>query len=180
MALYNIHNDKLVIEPEILAVPELRKIWDRNKDKSLAEAELCFIWYVCDYKSPYQIYPESTRADEVRKDFMRGFKSWKPDKEVNEAMDKYIKLNMSKSLRLAMATKEVALKLAEYFENIKDFSETDDNGKPVYNIQEIIKNLSSIGTVIESLDKLDDRVKKEKEKDNIRGGGEAGAYEDSQ
>ena len=64
-----------------------------------------------------------------------------------------------------------------YFENI-DFLEIGENGKPLYNAKDVAINLEKVGSIVESLDKLENKIKKEIKTDSrVRGGGDIGLYE---
>ena len=54
----------------------------------------------------------------------------------------------------------------------------DDNGKPVYTAKDVAYNLEKVGTIVDSLDKLETRIKKEvRTESRVRGGGDIGMYE---
>ena len=75
------------------------------------------------------------------------------------------------------AAKGASDKLAGYFENI-DFLKVDDNGKPIYTAKDVAVNLEKVGSIVESLEKLETRIKKEvKTNSRVRGGGEIGMFE---
>ena len=51
-------------------------------------------------------------------------------------------------------------------------------GKPLYNAKDVASNLEKVGRIVESLDKLENKIKREVKSDSrIRGGGEIGLYE---
>jgi hypothetical protein len=80
-------------------------------------------------------------------------------------------------MRLMKAAKGAADKLALYFENI-DFLEMGSNGRLLYNAKDVAINLEKVGRIVESLDKLENKIKREIKTDSrVRGGGEIGLYE---
>lgn len=181
MRLFDILNGKLVInQPEVLAIPEFNIIWDRDQDedKVTAMKELSYITFLCDdsINNPYRSYKEGEREAVLRKDFIRD-KKWKPDKKVENAIEKYKKAVQTTNSRLLKSAKNAADKLAEYFDMI-DFNEMDNYGKPVFSAKELSSNLAAVGNIVKSLTQLEDMVRKEQlESNTIRGGGEIGYYE---
>ena len=47
----------------------------------------------------------------------------------------------------------------------------DENGRLIYQAKDLVANLSKMGDVVEGLDKLEELVKKQAEKDNPNRGG---------
>ena len=181
MKLYDIVNGKLVIsQPNVLAIPEFKVIWDRDKDEDKEQAmrELTYMTFLCDesINNPYRAYKEGEREDVLLKDFIKNPK-WKPDKQILEAIKKYKEVVQTTNSRLLKAAKNAADKLSEYFYMI-DFKEIDSNGKPVFSAKDLSSNLASVGSIVKSLGMLEDMVKKEQlDTTTIRGGGEIGYYE---
>lgn len=167
MGLFNLRNNMVQIEPEILLIPEVKVLWDRDssKDKIRAYKELSYIYFLYDFKSPYQNVDEQHRELEVKKDFLKDEK-YPIDKDFQNAIDKYINLQITPSLRLLNAARGAQEKLTTFF---KDKGTDDKN---------YTSNLEKIGKIIESIDKLEERVKKEiKTDEKIRGGGSIGDRE---
>lgn len=180
MKAFDIQGDQVTFTAEFLAVPEFKAIWDRDKKKGKGSAikELSYVAFLCDNTiyNPYRGYSEEARSEELIKDFI-GDESWKPDREVQEAVDKLHGLLETTSSRLLRSSKIAADKLGVYFETI-DFTLMDDNGKPIYSARELASNLSAMGNIVKSLKVLEDQVKKEQLDDNItRGGFEIGDFE---
>ena len=112
----------------------------------------------------------------MAEDFMKD-KKYVPDKDISEAIGFYKRLRETTSMYVLEKAKGAVYKLADYFDCI-DFKETDDMGRPVYSAKDVSANLEKVGKIVESLDKLEDKVRKEiKTAENIRGGGEIGDYE---
>ena len=178
MGLFDLKEGQIVLHPDSLALPPFKRIWNRDKGKGKEKAtkEIAYIYYVTDFKSPYSIYPEDRRKTLVAEDFMKDIK-YKPDKDVIEAIGFYKKLRETTSMYVLEKAKSAVYKLADYFDNI-DFKETDEVGRPIYSAKDVSANLEKVGKIVESLDKLEEKVRKEiKTTENIRGGGEIGDYE---
>ena len=177
-SLFDIKGGHIVLNAESLAIPIFNKIWKRDKSKSKDKAtrEISYIFFMCDFNSPYMAYPSNKRREIILKDFMKDEK-WKEDKDIEEAKIRYVEFQETHTMRLMKAARGASDKLANYFETI-DFLKTDDNGKPLYNAKDVAINLEKVGNIVDSLDKLENRIKKEIKTDSrVRGGGDIGLYE---
>jgi len=166
------------LNPDILAIPEFSEIWNADKTKVKAKAmkEITYIYMMADFNSPYAVFPISKRTKEVKKDIL-GSEDAKIEKRILEGIEKYKKFQETPSMYLLEKTKIAIYKMADYFEGV-DFMQTDDTGRPVYNAKDVAANLEKIGKIIESFDKVEEKVKKEvKSESRIRGGGTEGIYE---
>ncbi len=179
MGLFDLRDNKIVLDPEKITIPEFLVIWkeDKSKDKIKAERLLTYIYFLCDYNSPYAIYPENERKNILIEDYMKEYKKEIKKSSMLNAIEKYKAFQQTTSMKLLEAAKVACNKLSDYFHGV-DFKELDEDGKPVYNAKDVALNLKSIGGIIESLNKTTDQVKKEiTSSSKIRGGGEAGDYE---
>lgn len=162
MSIFSLENHAIVIDPALLPIPEFKVLWDRDKDKNKANAykELCFVYYVADYKSPYNNIEEELREDRVKEDYIRD-EDWKADAYVLDAIEKYKMLQETPTMRLLQSAKVATAKLASYF---REASPED---------KQYTSNLDKLGKIVESIDKLEQKVKLEQASDvRIRGGGE--------
>jgi len=168
------------MNPQALAIPEFRYLWDRDDDidKDNAVREISYIVFLCDESlaNPYRSYKEGDRERVLMKDFIKD-KKWKVDKHILAGIDKFIEATQTTNSRLLKAAKNAAEKLAGYFDMI-DFNEIDKDGKPMYSARELASNLAAVGNIVKSLHQLEEMVKKEQlESNTVRGGGEIGFYE---
>lgn len=166
------------LNPDILAIPAFEEIWkaDKTKLKAKAMKEITYIYMMADFNSPYAVFPVLKREPEVRKDIL-GSKDAKIEKRVVEGIKKYKSFQETPSMYLLEKTKTAIYKMADYFETV-DFNQFDDTGRPVYSAKDVAANLEKIGKIIESYDKVEEKVKKEvKSESRIRGGGTEGQYE---
>ena len=71
--LFDLKDRKVTFSSQALLIPELKVIWDadKTKDKSKAVTKLSYIYFLCDFKSPYvlSVPPESLKST-VGRDFM--------------------------------------------------------------------------------------------------------------
>lgn len=175
---YNSLNKSLEInEPEILLVKEFKALLDRDKTKhkDRVTKELSYIYLAIDWKSPYNQYSEQERHDEAIND------SGLTEAEFNdpifrEACRKYRNLQESnKSVKLLEAAKRAADQFVDYFDIIVDLNERDQNGKPIFSAEKVMKEMAALHKVHEELVTLENQVKKElTEQSTIRAGATEG------
>tara|TARA_R100001198_G_C5217703_1_gene200887 strand:- start:742 stop:1281 length:540 start_codon:yes stop_codon:yes gene_type:complete len=177
MDLLTINDNVAIPSPYTLTITEFDKLVKRDKSKSKATAtkELAYVYFFCDYASPFSVYEQSVRVDEVKLSVF-GETKWTPDSAVEAACAKYKKLKETSAVRLLIAAKESVVKLENYFKDI-DLTLADDNGRPIFAAKDLVANLSKMGDVINGISKLEDLVKKEKQvQSSNRGGVETNKY----
>jgi hypothetical protein len=170
MGLFDYKDHKIVLNPDAIAIPPFRKLWDRDKSKTKHKAtqELTYIYFMYDFKSPYNIYQENDRKSRVMGDYMKD-PGWKPDAAVKVAIDEYNDFQRTYSMRFLESARGLADKLSSYFDEV-DFHATDESGKLLYSAKDAVSNLKQVGDVIESLDKVEEKVRTEVDsKSKIRG-----------
>lgn len=172
----NVNNRLEINEPEILLIKEFKTLYDRDKSKNKSQLwkELTYIYLAIDWKSPYSQYTELERHQEALSD------SGITEEEFNdplfrEACRKYRSLQDSnKSIKLLNAARNAADQFAEYFETIIDLNERDQNGKPIFSAEKVMKEMAQLSKVHEQLTILESQVKQEME---IQTGTRAGVSE---
>jgi acyl-CoA reductase-like NAD-dependent aldehyde dehydrogenase len=135
----------------------------------LSIPELAYVFYMCDHTSPFAVYDEEKRKEEVIKSVFKETKKLKWS-VINAACDKYKELTETSAVKLLKSARASVTKLEKYFRNI-DLALVDDNGKPIYSAKDLVANLSKMGDVIAGLSKLEDLVKKEEQVTNANRGG---------
>ena len=161
----NVNNRLEINEPEILLIKEFKALSDKDKTKTKTQLwkELTYIYLAIDWKSPYSQYLEQERHEEALND------SGLTEQEFNdpvfrEACRKYKALqNSNKSVQLLNAAKTATDKFIEYFENIVDLNDRDQNGKPIYTAEKVMKEVAQLSKVHEQLKILEAQVKQEME-----------------
>ena len=163
---YDNGNNRLEInEPEILLIKEFKALFDRDKSKNKTRLwkELTYIYLAIDWKSLYNQYSEQERHQESLSD------SGITEEEFNaplfrEACRKYRSLQDSnKSIKLLNAARNAADQFVDYFETIIDLNERDQNGKPVFSAEKVMKEMAQLSKVHEQLVALEAQVKQELE-----------------
>ena len=179
MNLFELIDHSVVISPQALGIKEFKALWDRDKkkDKRRAIGELSYVFFICDYKSVYRKYSAGERHNLILEDVSLP-DTWEVDDKVKEAVDKYLELHYTSSMRMLDATEAACEKLRQYFETV-DLTAVDDHGKPIHNAKDLRANIEAIPKIIQAMKKIREEVEKElSESSYIRGGGEIGIFED--
>lgn len=161
----NVNNRLEINEPEILLIREFKALYDRDKTKTKTRLwkELTYIWLAIDWKSLYSQYTEQERHQEAISDSGISEEEFN-DPIFREACRKYRELqDSSKSIKLLKAARLAADQFVEYFETIIDLNERDQNGKPIFSAEKVMKEMAQLSKVHEQLTILEGQVKQEME-----------------
>jgi hypothetical protein len=113
---------------------------ERNKERAFKE--LTYIFLALDYKSIYSQYTEYERHEEALSDSGITEEMFN-DPLFREACRKYRALQDSnKSIKLLNAARNAADQFVDYFETIIDLNERDQNGKPVFSAEKVMKEMA--------------------------------------
>ena len=190
MRLFKEDNFNIIINPEAKLIPEFKKIITSDKDrkKRNAHRHLSYIYFMCDYRSPYSIYPEEERKQRLLKDLH--FNEDSPITDyVRAGMDKYNELQRTPTITNLKAIKEGLLTsakvinaLREQIENSLDVVDGDDDrdvGSIMKDVTKLLQVSEQIPKAIDTINALEEKVKKEQANESkIRGGGTKGMFED--
>lgn len=173
-------NNKVTIHPEALLIQSFKVLWDRDKSKDKKEAikELSYIYFLTDFKSPYDKYDKTEKVYQINVEVL-GNPEYTPDSKVLDAINVYKNLQQTFSMKFLESAKTAARELMRFFDTV-DLSERTDKGSPIYKPADITNALSQSVKVIEALDRWTEKVQKEQELTDtkITGGGTAGYFED--
>jgi hypothetical protein len=180
-------NDKVIINPKALLIPEFEEIYnrDRSVSKKRAARELAYVYYMADYHSEYNAYGLS-------KESQLGFdlfdnKRYKPDPAVQKAIEKYTILQETPSMRYLISMRNRINKTIDYLDNVKvidKVKEKDKDGEaeryvnPFIKIEKIISTMTKIDEILDKVEKWEKKVFEEEEDMKIRGGGILNVFED--
>lgn len=172
----NTTTNKLSIHPEAYALDVFKKIWDRNRDKGVAEKELAYVYFMVDYKSPFSsILNEGERCSEVKSAV--GLKDWQRDEIIEQAMVFYDDIQETPSLSLLRSALCAVEQIKKYF-NTLDLQARDKRDMLINDPAKVTTMLKQIGDVIASLKRTEDEVRKEQSiKDVGKGNKPLGMYE---
>ena len=178
MKILDLKNDKVVISPEALGLTFFSDLWQRDKTstKSKAYKDIAYIYYMCDFNSPYSQYPEVTRESLI-KEFAVG-KEYKVDDKVTTAMQHYRELNTTPGMRQLDAAYIALYRSEEYLKGV-DYTKMDANGRFVYDPEKVQKMITGMPKLMQALNEAKEICMKEKTStDRVRGGATLGQFED--
>lgn len=180
MELFELKDFSLSFAPQTLAIDVFKAIIDRDKtkDKSIAIKEMSFIYFFADDRSDFKSFiDDNERTEEIKLALSIDHK-WKPDKQILEAIDFYIKMEETVGSRLLNSCLIAADKMGKFLEGI-DLNKEDEKGKLVHNVKQVNDTIKQVPLTIKSLLEAQREIKKEKEaKSGARGSIQKGDFED--
>ena len=101
--LFDIERNKIVPDAKVLAIPTIKKIWDKDKSvtKDVAFKQISYIVFLCDFHSPYRDIHDSVRSKYIIDDIYE--EAWVPDKDVLKAIEVYKRLQETPSMQIGRA-----------------------------------------------------------------------------
>ena len=98
---------------------------------------------------------------------------------VKRGIVKYKALQKTESLGLLEDARYALEKIRGYYKSI-DFNKRDAKGNQLFKITDVTRSIGDISKMIESLEKLKEKVVKEEELNSkVRGGAQGGYFEDN-
>jgi len=153
---------KLIIpDPNKMQIAAFKALWDKDKtnDKKYALENLSYIYYICDFKSPYvNAYPSGELEKRVQKEFITK-KGWKEDKYIKAAISKYKELQETKTLKLFQAAERAVDNLIKYFDEVKLEDIGDERKHEIAG--KVMTNLSKVAPLATALEEARKKVEKE-------------------
>ena len=193
MQLFKEENFKIILDPEIKIIPAFKLLITRDKDRKKrgAFAELAYVYFMVSYKSPYGIYHPQERSERIKGELNLS-EDWRPDNDVKAAMDKYNALQITPAMKSLISIKESLLTSSRVIDALRErievaLSLTDgeqqedgmDISDVVKSVGQLISLAESLPKAIDSIESLEDKVKKEQTNDRkIKGGGTTSLFED--
>ena len=177
--LFELKNNEVSFAPQVLLIKEFEALWkrDKTKNKEVAVKELGYIYYTSDHRSIYSNYFGKEKIDRIKHD-LKFDKTWKEDAPLKSAIDKYISLNKTQTRGLLEDVEASLERLRAYFRSV-EFISKDDNGRPIHDPTDYMRNVSTLGKLIKGVKELKDEVLKEQQSGNTtRGGRDKSAFED--
>lgn len=184
MELFTIEENQVIISPELRMVPAFKKLITRDKDryKRFALSELLYIYYMYDYKSPYMNISDIDRHAQICKHLK--LIDWKPDNEVQEAIDQYLEFQETPSIKALKSTRNALLNASKVIDVMNSLVEAalstpdKDMVTAMETTEKLLTLADKLPKTIQTIVTLEEKVQKEQhENSKIRGGGKAGLYE---
>ena len=150
--LFKYEGAKVIISEEAITLKPFKVLWnrDKTKDKSRATDELAFIYFYSDPRSDFQVYVDEEERLSQIKEGLGLDEKWKPDDKVWEAVKYYESFKPMSSLLLE-DTRFLIDNLRKSLRSI-DVNERDDKGKPVFQVNVIMKAIKDMPDLLETLD----------------------------
>lgn len=176
--LFDIVKNEVQLTPDVLAVPAIYRLWERDKgrNKPKAKKEITYVVFLCDFKSPYKDVSYRDKEKIIRSDIFGSRSSWQPDELVKDAVERYKQLQKTRTMHLLDSARKAVEKLSEYFDTV-NFIDTDDYGRPLHTAADVSRNLKEVGNIVKSLITLEKQVQSEISELSVRGDSQVGYYE---
>lgn len=181
MDLIKYENYQLTIADEALLVKPFRVLFNRDKSskKERFMSEMSYVFFMCDPRSNYNYITDlgERAATIIEQEGLS--KTFKPSKELEEAMEWYRKLTKTTSAGLLEDTRVAVDKIRDFLRNI-DFSLTDKNKKPIYTINSVTTAVRQIPQLSKDIMEAEHAIAKELDEiTRAKGGNESkNVYED--
>lgn len=172
MKLIEYDNYQIKIADEAFLVRPIRKLFnqDRSATKEKFLQQMSYLYFMVDPTSSYMYITDDVDRDkEIR--LQEGLPdSFKPSKELEEAMEIYRKHCETSSTLLLKDTRLAIDKLRGFLRDV-DLNATDDKKKPIYPVNTITSAIKQIPELAKSLSEAERAVQKElAESGRARGG----------
>jgi len=162
-------------------IPEFNAVMkaDKNQYKKHAFAIFTFIYLAHSYRSPYFNF---TEVDRIRESKISAelTDAWKPSQIEQNAISKFKELEENTSPFLpTLQTLRKKINEIRIFIDDADLTEVDENGKPIHDVDKIIKIMNQLPVLQKTFVQIEESVKKDfKAGSSIRGNAEKGFSED--
>jgi hypothetical protein len=149
MRLFKYEGYEVRVAPEALTLKPFKKIWERDKSKTKEKAlqELSFVYFYCDPRSDYQYIIDDENRLEAVKEGEGLPKSWKPDKDLEAAIELYRSFDTSAALLLKAANEAV-----EKVRSLLTELEPDDT-KSLKDYLTALKMIPEVATMLKDAEK---------------------------
>lgn len=162
MKLFIYKDYNLKISDEAYALRPFKRLVDRDrtKDKTKSMKEIAYIYFMYDPRSDFSFEIIEADRDLRVKDSIGLDADWRPDKQVQEAIDLYKYLTTTSSSLLLNDTKYIIDNIRSTFRSI-DLTEKDANGKLVFNIGQVMTAVKQVPGLVKELADAEKAVAKE-------------------
>ena len=178
--MFDIVDGKVVLDPEDLALPVFKKIYeeDTTLDKVEAFNKISYIVFMYKWNSPYASFIDEEVRDRVIKEDIFGDENYQLDDLTKNAVKRYKEFLHTFALQFLEMNMLGAKKLMDFYEKI-NWHEVDKMGKFKYSDRNLAANLKEAGGILKSLEMLREQVRREGlEIVKTRGQNDINPYED--
>ena len=186
MRLFTMDMDTFALsfEPEVLMIKQFNKIIqrDKSKGKTIAMAELSYMWFFTNSKSDFlQIIDEEERSETIVEAIIGLPKGWKPDKVVLDAIEFYKKHSLTVTSRMLEDAMSIIDNMSKWAKVAALHLDEMIGDKPKYDISKIQAFIRDVPKMVATIKTLEDEVLKEKDTtDSHRGSQEKSMLEDQE
>jgi hypothetical protein len=157
--VFEVVEGNIVINDFNKMIPEFRIL--------TTQQDLLYVYHMGSYRSPYSNYDPDNRKASIIKDFC-------PDLVISkfhqDAIDKFIQFQQTPSMRYLDANIIGMDKITKFLTTV-NLNDVDDKGKLLYKPTDITNPIKEAGKIIEALQTLREKVKKEQSSDGTARGG---------
>jgi hypothetical protein len=185
MELFTIEENQVVIRPELRLVPAFKQLIARDKDrqKRAALSEFTYIYFMHDWKSPYMNINATDRHNQLV-EYLKFGADWKPDKDLQAAIDQYLVFKETSSVKALKSIKEALINASKVIDVMNEVivaslqEETRDMVTAMDTTEKLLSLADKLNKTIPVITALEEKVQKEQHEDSkVRGGGKKGLYE---
>jgi len=181
MNIFELSNFQVTFSPQALMLKPFREIWDADvsEDKYTANAELAYVYYMCDDRSDYQYeLDDDTRHDNIIAELEGLDENWiKPD-YIDKAMDYYKRMSETTSTMLLRSARRFVQKISKMLDDIDPNERDPRTRKPIFNIDKMIASVEKVPKAVKALNDTEQEVIKEKALKAQSGNRDAGVFDD--
>jgi hypothetical protein len=178
MNIFEVVNNVVEFSPQALLLKPFKAIWDKDKTKDKAKAlkELSLIYFMCDDRSDYMyIMDLDERMNQIKSDL--GFaNNWKKQAYIETAMEFYINRSVTVYTKMLESSRGIVHKISAFNDTV-NLNERDKHGKYLNNRKEILSSIKDVYNALESLDKIENLIVKQKELKSQTGNRETGLFD---
>jgi hypothetical protein len=184
--LFTLENHQVQISPELRNLEFIKKLIKRDKDreKRNALAQLSYVYFMYDYKSPYSAIPRDEKEEKIKR-HLNLTDDFKVDAILQEVIDFYTQHRDSESVKALKSTREALLSSSRLIDKINELvtesllEDDPDLEEIEKRVEALLKLAAAIPKTVAVIKTLEEEVIKEQTSGlKIRGGGKAGEYED--
>jgi hypothetical protein len=145
----------IIVNANMLAIKEFEQV---NKEYKNDHKIFAFIYFTCDFKSPYKkSLPENEVIAKVKEDL--GLQSLKITDTLKLAMDKYKELHNVKALQIFQAADNAIDQLITYFNSFNLAELSPERRDDIVN--KVMKNISAINSLVTELESARKKVEQD-------------------